>query len=152
MAQEVKDIALSLLWLWLQLWCGFSPWPGNFCMVRTRQKKKRKKERKKKNKNKSYSLNGVNLLRRKFRRNKKEITFPCSLWEARGICSHRSSSGQMKWLDDLKAGEMKAFSGGDGCREKGVWKKAGRSCPDHQLLIGGQVTNFRVRKSFILSW
>ena len=26
MAQRVKDLALSLLWL------GFSPWPGNLCM------------------------------------------------------------------------------------------------------------------------
>ena len=32
MTQWVKDLALSLLWLWLQLLLGFSPWPGNFCM------------------------------------------------------------------------------------------------------------------------
>ena len=25
-AQQVKDLVLSLLW------CGFIPWPGNFCM------------------------------------------------------------------------------------------------------------------------
>lgn len=25
--QRVKDLALSLLWLWLQLWCGFDPMP-----------------------------------------------------------------------------------------------------------------------------
>ena len=31
-AQKVKDLALSLLWLWLLLWCGFDPWPGNFHM------------------------------------------------------------------------------------------------------------------------
>ena len=29
-AQRVKDLALSLMWLWLLLWCGFDPWPGNF--------------------------------------------------------------------------------------------------------------------------
>ena len=29
-AQWVKDLALSLLWLWLQLWHRFHPWPGNF--------------------------------------------------------------------------------------------------------------------------
>ena len=29
----VKDLALSLLWLWLQPWCGFDPWSGNFCML-----------------------------------------------------------------------------------------------------------------------
>ena len=28
-AQWVKDPALSLLWLWLLLWQGFNPWPGN---------------------------------------------------------------------------------------------------------------------------
>ena len=32
MAQWVKDLALSLLWLWLQLWHRFDPRPGNFCM------------------------------------------------------------------------------------------------------------------------
>ena len=31
-AQLVKDLVLSLLWLWLQLWHGFNLWPGNFCM------------------------------------------------------------------------------------------------------------------------
>ena len=30
-AQWVKDLALSLLWLGLLLWCRFDPWPGNFC-------------------------------------------------------------------------------------------------------------------------
>ena len=30
-AQRVKDLALSLLWLRLLLWHGFSSWPGNFC-------------------------------------------------------------------------------------------------------------------------
>ena len=29
--QQVKDLVLSsLLWLWLLLWHGFDPWPGNF--------------------------------------------------------------------------------------------------------------------------
>ena len=31
-AQQVKDLALSLLWYWLLLWYGFDPWPGNFHM------------------------------------------------------------------------------------------------------------------------
>ena len=35
MSQGVKDLALSLLWLWLLLWHGFDPWPGNFCMLWT---------------------------------------------------------------------------------------------------------------------
>ena len=30
MAQQLKDSALSLLWLWLQLWYRFNPWPWNF--------------------------------------------------------------------------------------------------------------------------
>ena len=28
MVQKVKDLALSLLWLWLQVGLVFSPWPG----------------------------------------------------------------------------------------------------------------------------
>ena len=43
MAQKVKDLVLSLLWLELQLWCGFSPWPWNFHMLGVKQKKKKKK-------------------------------------------------------------------------------------------------------------
>ena len=27
MALQAKDLELSLLWLWLLLWCRFSPWP-----------------------------------------------------------------------------------------------------------------------------
>ena len=30
MAQWVKGLVFSLLWLWLQLWFGFHHWPGNF--------------------------------------------------------------------------------------------------------------------------
>ena len=42
-AQQIKDLALSLLWLWLQLWYRFDPWPGNFLMLWTQPKKKKKK-------------------------------------------------------------------------------------------------------------
>ena len=31
-AQQVKDLMLSLQWLGLLLWHGFDPWPGNFHM------------------------------------------------------------------------------------------------------------------------
>ena len=31
-AQWIRDLMLSLLWLWLQLQHGFDPWPRNFCM------------------------------------------------------------------------------------------------------------------------
>ena len=31
MDQEVKVLGLSLLWLCLQLWWGFDPWPWNLC-------------------------------------------------------------------------------------------------------------------------
>ena len=30
MVQQVKDLVLSLLWLWVLLWHEFDPWPGNF--------------------------------------------------------------------------------------------------------------------------
>ena len=40
-AQEVKDPALSLLCLRSLLWCGFEPWPENFCMHRAGPKKKK---------------------------------------------------------------------------------------------------------------
>ena len=39
-AQRVKDSVLSLQWLVSLLWCGFNPWPGNFCMQRVWQEKK----------------------------------------------------------------------------------------------------------------
>ena len=38
-AQWVKDLALSLLWLKLLLWLGFDLWPGNFHMLRAHPKK-----------------------------------------------------------------------------------------------------------------
>ena len=41
-AQQVKDVALSLQWLWLLLWCGFSPQPGNLCMTPAQPTKKGK--------------------------------------------------------------------------------------------------------------
>ena len=31
-AQQVKDLALSVQWPGSLLWCGFDPWPRNFCM------------------------------------------------------------------------------------------------------------------------
>ena len=36
-------MALSLLWLWLQLWHRFSPWPRNFCMLGSSQNNNNKK-------------------------------------------------------------------------------------------------------------
>ena len=38
-AQQVKNLALSLLWLRSLLWCEFDPWPGNFCVPRVWTKK-----------------------------------------------------------------------------------------------------------------
>ena len=43
MDQQVKDPVLSLLWPWLQLWQGFSLWPGNFCMPWEQPKEKNPK-------------------------------------------------------------------------------------------------------------
>ena len=42
--QQVKDLALSLLWLRLLLWYRFSPWPGNFCVPWYSQKTKQTKK------------------------------------------------------------------------------------------------------------
>ena len=38
MAEQVKDLGLSVLWLWLLLWHRFDPWPGNFCMPQVQPK------------------------------------------------------------------------------------------------------------------
>ena len=46
MAQWVKDLALSLLWLMSLLSCGFNPWPGKFCMIYAQPKRKERKEKK----------------------------------------------------------------------------------------------------------
>ena len=46
MAQQVKELALTLLWLWLQLWCRFSPWPRNCHMLQVWPEKKKKKKKK----------------------------------------------------------------------------------------------------------
>ena len=45
MVQQVKDLALSLLWLGLLLWHGFDPWPRSFYMLKAWPKKKKKKLR-----------------------------------------------------------------------------------------------------------
>ena len=45
MAQWVKDPALLMLWLWLQQWHGFDPWPGNFRMLQVQPKKQNKQVR-----------------------------------------------------------------------------------------------------------
>ena len=45
-AQQVKDPALLLLWLWLQL--GFDPWPGNFYMLWAQPKKPKIQNKQKK--------------------------------------------------------------------------------------------------------
>ena len=48
MAQQVKDLVLSRLWLWLQLWHRFDPWHRTSACLRSSQKKKKKKKEKKK--------------------------------------------------------------------------------------------------------
>ena len=40
-AQWIMDLTLSLLWLWVLLWHGSDPWPGNFCMLWVWQKEKK---------------------------------------------------------------------------------------------------------------
>ena len=39
MAQWVKDLALSLLWLWLLLCCRRDPWLGDFFMAQVQPKR-----------------------------------------------------------------------------------------------------------------
>ena len=43
MAQWVKDLALSLLWLWLQPWLRFNSWPRELAHAVGSEKKKKKK-------------------------------------------------------------------------------------------------------------
>ena len=43
--QQVKDLALSLLWLWLQLWHVFDLWPRNFHMLQAWPKIKKMRYR-----------------------------------------------------------------------------------------------------------
>ena len=38
LAQQIKDLALSLQLLRSLLWLRFDPWPGNFCMLKARRK------------------------------------------------------------------------------------------------------------------
>ena len=57
MAQRVKELALSLLWLRLQLWCGFNPWPWNFCILWVQPKQINKQT----NKQRSMGLNAHTL-------------------------------------------------------------------------------------------
>ena len=53
-AQWVKDLALSLLWLGSLMWCGFHPWPGNFCTLWEQPKKKKKRKKRKKKRRKHF--------------------------------------------------------------------------------------------------
>ena len=46
-AQWVKDLGLSPLWLWSLLWFRFDPWPGNVYVLWAQPKKKKKKKKKK---------------------------------------------------------------------------------------------------------
>ena len=39
MAQWVKDLVLSRLWLGSLLWCRFDPWPGKFTRCGVAEKK-----------------------------------------------------------------------------------------------------------------
>ena len=42
MAQWAEDLALSLLWLWLQLWRGLDPWLWNFRVLCSQRRERRK--------------------------------------------------------------------------------------------------------------
>ena len=62
-AQQVKDPALTLLWLGLQLWHGCDPWPGNFCMPQEWPKKENWKTLCQPNKNMSIETQHCPSLR-----------------------------------------------------------------------------------------
>ena len=62
-AQWVKDLALSLLWLGSLMWCGFHPWPGNFCTLWEQPKKKKKKKEKKEKEKKALPVHGHTIKR-----------------------------------------------------------------------------------------
>ena len=51
-AQWVKDLVLSLQQLRSLLWCGFHPWPRNFCMLWVQPKKQTNKQTNKQKKTK----------------------------------------------------------------------------------------------------
>ena len=53
-AQWVKGRVLSLQLLGSLLWCGFDPWPGNFCIPRAWPKTKQNKQTKKQNKTQKF--------------------------------------------------------------------------------------------------
>ena len=55
MPWQVEDPALSLLWLWSLLWCGFDPWLG----VAKKKKKKTAKISKKPGHDFNYDSNIV---------------------------------------------------------------------------------------------
>ena len=59
MAQWVKALALSLLWLWLLLWLGFDPWPGKFCMLQVQPEKEEGEEKHYLNSWRALSLGAV---------------------------------------------------------------------------------------------
>ena len=42
MAQQVKELVLSLLWFGSLLWCEFDPWPEKFYMLWMWTKSKKK--------------------------------------------------------------------------------------------------------------
>ena len=46
MVRQVKDLALSLLWIRLLLWPEFDPWPKNFHVLQVWPKQKTKNKKK----------------------------------------------------------------------------------------------------------
>ena len=59
MASQVKDLALSLLWLWSLLSHGFDPWSGNFCMLQMQPKTKQNETMQKKKKERKVDSKGI---------------------------------------------------------------------------------------------
>ena len=85
MTQQVRDLALSRLWLGSLLWHKFDPWPRNFHMPRLQPKKKKKKR--KKNYMAIFIFRGKNTLSNKkslcFLNNQNPIKPEILLWESK---------------------------------------------------------------------
>ena len=60
-AQQIKNLMLSLLWLWLQLRCGFDSRPRNFYMPWAWPKQKNKQTNKKQKTPKQTKQNSIKM-------------------------------------------------------------------------------------------
>ena len=89
-AQWVKDLALSLLWLESLLWRRFWSWPRNFHMLRAQPKKKKKKKK-----------------------NCDGWTLRASPWLLLSWCSHSTHASSGVWVEPVTC--CRPIEGGERC-------------------------------------